>query len=133
MEPETLLVFDDHLTSVAAVMFTSDELQRVLGAYDAFALMAVVDHVTGPSTGFKVKLYHSADGRNWLPKNGSDTAAEIGGTAGITLSGSGQAAFIGSDDGSKPTLALAKIKIDLGSSSVAHVRLYVTCRMRGRP
>jgi hypothetical protein len=124
-----LLVIDEILTAESALVYTSDALCAKLGAFDQIALMAVVDDVTqgvnvGP--GFKVSIRHSADGRNWLPKN-SAGVAEIGGASGIRLP-TGQTAYAGGDGGD-PSLAFVQIAASLGASNLAaHVRVYVTAR-----
>jgi len=84
MRAANLLAFDEYLTSGAAVMYTSDALNAQLGAFDQLALMAVVDDVTPDpnlgSSGFKVQIRHSADGRNWLPKNAFGVAVMTAGS-----------------------------------------------------
>jgi hypothetical protein len=133
MRAANLLAFDEYLTSGAAVMYTSDALNAQLGAFDQLALMAVVDDVTPDpnlgSSGFKVQIRHSADGRNWLPKNAFGVT-EIGGSTGITLV-TGQHAYAGGDAGTPPSLGLVQLRVDLGTARAAHVRVHVTGRNLG--
>jgi hypothetical protein len=133
MRAASILAFDEHLTSEASIMFTSDALNARLGAFDQLALMAVVDDVTpgpgGSSGGFNVQIRHSADGRNWLPKDDAGVV-QIGGASGITLVG-GQSAYAGGDRGELPILGLVQLRVDLGAAQSAHVRVHVTGRTLG--
>jgi hypothetical protein len=106
-------------------------MHAVLGAFDQLAIMAVVDNVTSPGSAFKIQIFHSANGRLWLPKSGTIGDAEIGGVLGITLSSGAQVAYFGSDAGTTPSLGLVYLRIDLGNSGSAHVRVHVTGRNRG--
>jgi len=125
------LVFDDQLTSAQAIAITPDHLADSLGDLDQIAIMAVVDNVSSASGAFKVQIFHSADGRLWLPKSGTDGDAEVGGLFGHTLPAYSQEAFTGVDAGTTPSLGLVRLKIDLGTSGSAHVRVYVTGRIKG--
>lgn len=132
MRVDNIQVFDEYPTADVAFMNTSDAFDAALGAFDQLALMAVVDDVTNGSTGFAVKIWHSADGRNWLPKNGSPTSAEIGGSSGLTLPASwGQTAYVGGDAGGNPSLGLVRLSVTIGATGAAHVRVWVTGRNRG--
>jgi hypothetical protein len=125
MRVVNLLVFDEHLTNSTT--------NHISSYTDQLALMAVVDSASG--AGFKVQIEHSADGRMWLPKSGGTltkpNAAEIGGDSGETLKASIQTAYFGADAGTTPTLAYVRLRVELGTSSSAHVRVFVTGRNWG--
>jgi hypothetical protein len=135
MRAANLLVLDENLQTGSSPAHTSDTLSVTLGSFDQLAIMAVVDDVVGGGDGFKVVVEHSADGRTWLPK--SRSASEIGGGKPtltnplINLQGGGQTAHFGYDAGSVPSLGLVRLKVDLGSTTSAHVRVYVTGRNLG--
>jgi hypothetical protein len=132
------LVFDDYVQPAGSVVFTSQDLNSKLGTYDQLAIQAVVDNVAGGGAGFKVQIFHSSDGRNWLAKNATGVPlvagpAELGGSSGFTLSTSGVNNFHGFDPvpggtGVIPGLALVQLGISLGVSTGAHVRIHVTAR-----
>ena len=72
------------------------------------------------------QIEHSADGRNWSNKN---VAAEIlTATAAINAT---NVAF-GSDTGSSPSLGFIRVRVQLTTSTAAHVKLWVTGRDFGR-
>jgi len=135
MRVANILVFDEYLQSGSSPSRTKDSLNQVLGSFDQLAIMAVADNVNGAGAGFKVQVEHSADGRSWLPKSGgtlaSPGAAEIGVTSGITLTATSQMGYFGSDGGTTPNLGHVRLKVDLGASTSAHVRVYVTGRNLG--
>ena len=130
MKHANWLVFDEYLQSSSPIGFTSQDFNSKLGMYDQLALNAVVDNVSGAAGGFTVQIYHCSDGRNWLPKNtpGGVSTPEIGGTAGITLVANSQLPYFGYDAGTIPSLAFIQLRVNLGSSSGAHIRVYVTGR-----
>jgi len=128
MRHASWLVFDEYLQSTSPVGFTSQDLNSKLGMYDQLAIQAVVDNVTGAAGGFTVQIYHSSDGRNWLAKSAT---AEIGGSPAITLVANSQMSYFGYDTGTIPSLGLVQLKVSLGASSGAHVRVYVTGRDGG--
>lgn len=131
MRVANIIVFDEALTSSVAVVFTADPLHKQLGSFDQLAIMAVVDNVGSPGGAFKIQVFHSADGRLWLPKSGVDGNAELGGIAGYTLSSGSQRGYFGADHGTTPSLGLIRLKVDLGTSARAHVRVHVTGRNKG--
>lgn len=122
------LVFDEYLVaSSTAVATTNQDLNSKLGMYDQLAIQAVVDNVTPTPTAFKVQILHSADGRVWMPKNG--TAVLPGGTGEVTgVPVPGQNTYFGFDPGTTPTLAFVQLSLSLTGTGGAHVRLYVTAR-----
>jgi hypothetical protein len=126
MRAANILVFDEYLQSGTSSYYTDQSLNDKLGVFDQLALMAVVDNVTSGGTGFRVQIEHSADGRLWPSKN---TAAEI--APGGSL-GAGQTAYAGGDAGTTPSLAHVRLRIDLGTTTAAHVRVFVTGRNWGR-
>jgi hypothetical protein len=131
MRAANILVFDEYMTSASTIASSSDALNATLGAFDQIALMVVVDAISSGDAGFKVKIWHSADGRHWLAKNGDASIAEIGGSSGLTLVSPGPSVYAGGDPGTKPNLGLVNIEVTLGMTSSAHVRVYVTGRNLG--
>ena len=145
MRAANILVFDEIVQAsstanpVTVPFLTDQSLNDRLGVFDMLALMAVVDSLTG--TGLLwVQIEHSADGRNWLPKN---STAEIGGDTapsappkGVSLKGPAQAAFAGGDAGGSPSLAFVRLRIDVQAPATAsvsgRVRVFVTGRNWGR-
>jgi hypothetical protein len=120
MRAANILVFDEIVQSPAGVKTsanTDQSLNDRLGAFDMLALMAVVDNLSGAGK-LWVQIEHSADGRNWLPKNGD---AEIGGAAGIALSGPGQVFYAGSDAGTTVSLAFVRLRVDVEASAGAAI------------
>jgi len=131
MRAANVLVFDEYCQSGSNSnpgYYTDQSLNDRLGMFDQLALMAVVDNVSGAGTNFKVSIDHSADGRIWLPKS---TSAEIGSSSAISPSATQQEAHFGSDAGTTPSLGHVRLHIDLGSTSAAHVRVFVTGRNWG--
>jgi hypothetical protein len=117
--------FDDYFTNAGAV-YTSAELNNLLAKPDKLALMAVTDQVFGV-TALTVQIEHSADGRNWVAKNGT---AEIPSTL---ISTTATTVLTGSDSGSSPSLGFVRLKLMLpigGPGTATHVKLYVTGRDR---
>jgi hypothetical protein len=152
MRAANILVFDEIVQSPAGVktsVNTDQSLNDRLGAFDMLALMAVVDSLSGTGK-LWVQIEHSADGRNWLSKNGDD--AEIGGATGapppppappspssplgIALSGPVQTFYAGSDAGTTVSLAFVRLRVDVEASAGAaisgRVRVFVTGRNWGR-
>lgn len=130
MRHKNWLVFDEYLQSGNSPGSTSQDLNLPLGTYDQLAIQAVVDNVSGGGSGFAVQIYHSSDGRNWLPKNmpGGISTPEIGGTLPVVLATNAQNSYFGYDAGTIPSLAMVQLRVYLGASSGAHVRVYVTGR-----
>ena len=71
------LVFDEYLQSGTATAYTDQSHNSKLGMYDQLSLQAVVDNVNTGSTGFKVQIEHSADGRNWLNQRFVEQGAQV--------------------------------------------------------
>jgi len=131
MRAANVLVFDEVLQSgsnSSPGYYTDQSLNDRLGLFDQLALMAVVDNVSSGGANFKVQIEHSADGRIWLAKSAN---AEIGTSPPITLTASTQTAYFGSDNGTTPSLGHVRLHVDLGASSAAHVRIFVTGRNWG--
>jgi hypothetical protein len=121
MQAFNIKAFDDVIHSNTAV-YTTAELNDFLAKVDKLALMAVTDQVTGV-TNLTVQIEHSADGRNWVNKNGT---AEIPATA---ISTTATTVLTGSDSGSSPSLGFVRLKLTLSlAGAIAHVKLYVTGR-----
>jgi len=121
MKKLSALVFDDFIHGAGAVVYTSNKLEDLLSAADKLALHAVADQVT-TSGQVTVQVEHSCDRRNWIAKN---VSAEINAAA-LTQGSTTQA--WGYDDGTRPTLAFVRLKITMSTSTLAHLKLYVTGR-----
>lgn len=138
MRAANMMVFDEVIQSGSSPARSAEAQAARLAGFDQLAIMAVVDNVVGGSTGFKVSIEHSADGRTWLPKSGgtlaSPASAEIGGgganNPAVTLAGVTQSAYFGYSDGSAPMLGYVRFSVHLGATASAHVRLFVTGRNR---
>jgi hypothetical protein len=106
-------------------------LENILGLYDQMAIQAVVDFaVIGPGTQpmLRVDIYHSADGVNWIKKQGSGVHEIIPfpvSTTGTTY------VPIGYDNGTSPSLAFVKVIVTIGTNKTtnisAHVNVRLTC------
>jgi hypothetical protein len=124
MQVFNIKAFDDFIHGNTAV-FTTAEINGLLGKADKLALMAVADQVTG-TTNLTVQIEHSGDGRNWVAKNGS---AEIPATS---IPASATTVLAGSDSGSSPSLGFVRLRLTLSQSiAVGHVKVYVTGRDEG--
>jgi hypothetical protein len=131
-----LLAFDDYVqaSGSSASAVTSALFESLLGSFDQLAIQVVADDtaVGGTTTplSLEAQIEHSGDGVNWQNKRAT---AEVAPT---TIQANGATAPttttlpMGYDDGSTPTLALVRIRLDLGSLTgpvSAHVKVHVTC------
>jgi hypothetical protein len=116
------LVFDDFISGAGTVVYTRPDFYDKLGSVDKLALFAVSDQVTTNGT-LTVRIEHSADGVNWIAK--SSGAAEI--AAADLTAGSTEVAY-GYDPGTSPTLGLVRLSLTIATSTMAHVKLWVTGR-----
>jgi hypothetical protein len=137
-----VLVFDDYIKSPTGrnlVTNSNELLDDVLGMFDQLAIHVVAgDGVVNGSIDplqLSVNIQHSADGLNWLDKFASPvipltTILPNGATpATVTLPP-------GYDDGSLPSLALVRLRLNLralGSAAApisAKIKIHVTCNDR---
>lgn len=121
-------VFDDTLASAtnAGVALTPPELNDLLGSVDKLAIMAVGDLPSGTSPTITVQIYHSADGIQWVAKNGT---AEINAQ---TLTANAVTVKVGTDAAATPSLGLVRLQITLGGTTTqAHIKVWVTGRVDG--
>jgi len=128
-ESVSLTVFDDYMatSNVGVTAFTSDKLSEMLGFYDQLAIQVVVDDtmVGSAPAALVVQILHSADGRNYLPKNASPEVIYP------TQLNIGQPTYMafGFDAGAAPSLAFVRLQVVLTGSVGpvrAHVRITVT-------
>lgn len=124
MRAANILVFDEHILASSITTINQSWNER-LGGFDQLAIMAVIDDVTGGSTGFKVQIEHSADGRLWINKSATAEIAPAGNLQ------TGQNALFGYDGGTIPNLGFVRLRIEQGLTTSSHVRVYVTGRMFG--
>jgi hypothetical protein len=125
MRKPNVLVFDEFVYGVGSVaaVFTDAKWNDYLGRLDQTALFAVADSTAGTAPGVSVQIQMSADGRNWVNKNGS---AEI---TVSTPTGATTAAY-GYDAGSAPSAAFVRLAVWLAGtgSPSAHVKVFVCDR-----
>ena len=115
-----MLVFDEEIYGTNPV-FTSDEHSEHLGRCDQLSLQAVIDKVSAAGS-IAVQIQHSADGRHFVPKNGSPEVSS-------TLTVGQTNVFSGGDMSTAPTLGYVRLSISLsGASFSAHVKVYATMR-----
>lgn len=133
MRQFTLLVFDDHVQADAGGLFTytNQELSQRLGQYDVLSLHAIIDNISGSGGTMTIFPQHSGDGRNWMDKGGN------GGTGTAILNSGALTAGTpvqreGFELGDEPAFGLVRLRISLtgGSTTSAHLKLYVTARER---
>jgi hypothetical protein len=121
MRSFNILVFDDFISGAGTVVYTRPDFYDKLGGVDKLALCAVSDQVTTTGT-LTVQIEHSADGVNWIAKSGTAEIAAADLTAGST-----EVAY-GYDPGTSPTLGLVRLSLTIATSTMAHVKLWVTGR-----
>jgi len=114
------LVFDEVIHGAGSIVYTSAKLEDLLGAPDKLSFHVICDNVTTSGT-LSLRLEQSSDRRNWLAKNSVDELTCA------TTQGSTTQAY-GNDDGVKANLAFIRVKLTLNTSTIAHVRVYVTGR-----
>jgi len=121
------LVLKDHVHTIGSdPIVTPSDFNTKLSLHEQLVIHAIVDDVTGGGgAGFRVQLYHSADGRNWKAKV---KTAEIGGANGETLVAGQHHQFYGYDSGTSPSLAYVQLRIVMPPGTAAQVSIYVTVR-----
>jgi hypothetical protein len=126
------LVLDEYVSSSAAA-FSHERFNPLLGAFDQFALMSVVEVETGATGSFNLWVSHSADARLWLyrgpspettsrPASGNISQATTAATT--LLTGAFQ------DNGNLPLLAFVRIEVVL-TTATARVKVYAVQRDQG--
>lgn len=115
--------FDDFVVGTNGV-YTASRYEDPLGAYDKIAFQVIADEVQGSSTvGLTVAIEASNDRRNWVQKS---TTPEVDNAS---LSSSGANVFVGTDDGTIPTMAYVRLRLKLaGTDPSAHVRVIACLR-----
>jgi hypothetical protein len=130
---DNILVFDEYVTSTFAL--TKASLNGRLGTFDQFALMCVIEHLTG-SNGFDLWAAHSADARLWLYRQATPETVNRPATGDIHLTAANLAthapyyAFY-YDPGALPLLSFVRFEMAFGSATAANVKVYVTQRDQG--
>jgi hypothetical protein len=126
MRHSNVLVFDDNIgttTSSSAPVYTSADLNSRLGQFDETAIQWVADNVAGTTPTLSIGIDHSADGRNWLPKEGSGTTI-----TGVAIGGTNITSW-SSDPGTVPSLGLVRLRVFLGGTTPScHLKIYITQR-----
>jgi hypothetical protein len=118
-----LTPFDDcvQLRAAGSVSVTSSvEYSTVLGMFDQIAYVVTSEQISGPNPQLGVKLSHSADGRNWLPKLGSVDIPDDN-----VLDPSNRVPILGFDDGVIPSLRFVRFVVTLTASAAATVAVRI--------
>lgn len=115
MRRSVISVFDEFIPDATA-LYTGAQWNEALGTYDKIAIQAIADQVASTPT-LTVVIEHSNDQRNWATR--STPIA-------VTLT-SGTNNLVGTDNGSTPGLAYARLKISLSGNS-AHLKVIVCLR-----
>ncbi len=119
------LCFDDFVVGTSSV-YTSPEVELLLGTADRLALHAVVDQVTGTSPTLTVQVEHGSDGRNWASKTPGTPEINL-----QAISATSTTQLTGVEGGANPSHTRVRLRIALGGTSPqAHVKVYVTGRDR---
>ncbi len=119
MRKLNLAVFDEFCVTGTNYV-TQQQFNDRLGAYDKLTLMVVTDNAAAAGT-VTCQILHSADGRNWVAKNGT---AEINAQA---TSNTATKVYVGGDTSSTGSLGFVQIQVSVATNN-AHVRLWVTAR-----
>lgn len=116
-------VLDEVLHGAATDHYTANRWNEVLGRPDKLTIQAVVSNADAAGT-IEVQIEHSADQRNWQPKNSSpeidDPASSILTTSAVSS--------VGSDTGSNASLPFVRLRIRMTTTARAHVKLYACGR-----
>lgn len=119
------LAFDEYVQPTATAFYTPASQNDNLGRYDQLGLQVITDNANAAGS-ITAQIEHSADGRNWINKNGT---AEVNGATVAT----GQTnVAAGSDTGSSPSLGFVRVRVQLTTTASAHVKIWVTGRDFGR-
>jgi hypothetical protein len=135
---ERLTVFDDHIGTGVMQAYTSTEFDAVLGQADHLAIFAVIDNVLMGGS-FDLFVEQSADGRNFLQRNGAGAGAGFGDITIASIATGAASPFIkmysdgciGISSASSSFLPFVRFRIQLGGGG-AHVAVHVTLRDYGR-
>jgi hypothetical protein len=123
--PQSVLVFDDRLTSTAAA-YTSADFVYLLGAYSRMRIQALASNVSGTAPTLTVQLEHSADERNFVSVN---TTPEINASA-LAVGAVTNVVSVGTL-GTRAQHHAARLRVQLGGTSPqADLKIWVT--MRGK-
>jgi hypothetical protein len=123
--PQSVLVFDDRLTSTVAA-YTSSDFVYLLGTFSRMRIQVLASDVSGTSPTLTVQLEHSADERNFVSVN---TTPEIS-ASGLTV-GSVTNVVSTSTLGTRAQHHAARLRVQLGGTSPqANLKIWVT--MRGK-
>jgi len=117
---DIIVAFDDIVHGTSNV-YSSSFVELALGELESLALQVVAEPLTNPSDNVTVQIETSADGRNWVSKNAT---AEVFLT---TPSGTTSSTY-GYDAGLFPSLALVRLRVQLGGASNCSARIAVYVR-----
>lgn len=129
MRKSSLLLLDRVIAgSTGQTIYTDTKFNDVLGMFDKHAIQGILDQVTGNCTACAVDLEMSNDGENWVTKTAN--WLNFTGLSGATT----QSILTGTQDGSTPMLAFARLKITITVSSGSggcHLKLLMCQRDEG--
>ena len=131
MRKQTVVVFDDFIAISGAgnqIVYTTADLNDLLGAYDKIAVQGIMDQVTYSATTatYTVASQQSGDGRNWSSKTDLSWGTIALVTNAVTLT-------TGADAGTTPSMGQVRLVITLATSGGAgtaqfHLKLIATLR-----
>src|SRR4051794_23516694 len=135
MHHRVIRAFDDYIP-IGAVAFSSTELQEVLGRCDQLAVHAVIEDVVTNGR-FDLFVETSADGKNWIQRNGQATtfgngditlaSITTGGTPYESMWSDGALQRSAFTNASGPLMPYVRFRIQLGGGS-GHVAVLATLR-----
>jgi hypothetical protein len=113
---DVIVAFDDIVHGTSSV-YSSAFVNMALGELESIALQVIVEPIGTTPDNVTVQIETSADGRNWVSKNANP---EVFVTTPVAVQA------VGYDSGLSPSLALVRIRVQLGgaSAATAHVAVY---------
>lgn len=118
-----LLVFDEIISGTTSTWYSREDLNRILGMAEAFAVQAYVTNVSGTFPALTVASQHSSDGQNWAATNATEINAILF-VEGGTYAGTSGAFLVPG--------AHLRFKITLGGTAPhCRLKLYFTGRGHG--
>ncbi len=108
--------------------YSNSTYNDLLGAADQLALLVVADQVEGSGFSYDLLIEESADNVLWLPKNGLTNVPDQNRALAVGLVD----ARVFRDAGTKPSLALVRLRVSLTESfGKARIRIFATGRAFG--
>jgi hypothetical protein len=123
MRKFNMLVLDEFISVTSTYVYTRTELNDVIAQVDKIGVQLIGDQASG-SFNVTARLQHSADGINWINKNGSPEVT-------LAVSSNTTATAAGADAGTTPSLGLVRIAFQISAAGQVHVKAWVTGRDDG--